>query len=321
MVPVTLYRFTILLIAACLSTCAFAAGPNIVFFLVDDYDKSETSCYGGKVLTPNLDRLAAEGMRLDNMYMTSTVCTPSRYTCLTGRYAGSSYSKVYRDLFPLGQQGLPAFNVALEHDGMNVGRVLSDNGYETGFVGKYHVGDEHGLGNLGGNEIPKTVEYTEKIAKDVRKNQRVACKLIREEGFSWAKNVYWNNVKEPLKGHNPEWTIDAALEFIDQNKAKPFYLHYCTTLLHGPNKEWYRSLDKPLVTGAGMLSEPIGLMDRDSVMQRVRAAGLTEEAAGYTWMDDSLGLLLDRLDRHGIVKLRRSEIDGYFKVAISAPEM
>ena len=73
-----------------------------------------------------------------------------------------------------------------------------------------------------------------------------------------------------------------------------------------------------------MLSEPIGLMDRDSVMQRVRAAGLTEEAAGYTWMDDSLGLLLDRLDRldrHGIVKLRRSEIDGYFKVAISVPEM
>lgn len=69
--------------------------PNIIFFLVDDYDKPETSVYGGKVLTPSLERLAREGMTFHNAYMTSTVCTPSRYTCLTGRYAGSSYSPVY----------------------------------------------------------------------------------------------------------------------------------------------------------------------------------------------------------------------------------
>jgi len=62
--------------------------PNIVVFLVDDYDKPETSVYGGDVLTPNLDRLAREGMTMTNVHMTSTVCTPSRYTCLTGRYAG-----------------------------------------------------------------------------------------------------------------------------------------------------------------------------------------------------------------------------------------
>ena len=51
--------------------------PNIIVFLVDDYDKPETSPYGGKVLTPNLDRLAEEGMICHNAHVTSTVCTPS----------------------------------------------------------------------------------------------------------------------------------------------------------------------------------------------------------------------------------------------------
>ena len=85
--------------------------PNIIVFLVDDYDKPETSPYGGNVLTPNLDRLAREGMLFHNAHVTSTVCTPSRYTFLTGRYAGSSHSNLYLEECPTGHQGLPAFNV------------------------------------------------------------------------------------------------------------------------------------------------------------------------------------------------------------------
>ncbi|MDP7496815.1 MAG: sulfatase-like hydrolase/transferase, partial [Roseibacillus sp.] len=63
-----------------------AKRPNIIVFLVDDYDKYEASVYGGKVLTPNLERLAQEGITFNNAHVTSTVCTPSRYTFLTGRY-------------------------------------------------------------------------------------------------------------------------------------------------------------------------------------------------------------------------------------------
>ncbi len=277
--------------------------PNIIVFLVDDYDKPETSVYGGKVLTPNLDRLAREGMTMTNAHMTSTVCTPARYTCLTGRYAGSSTSELYRTECPLGQQGLPAFNVELEADNMNVGQILKDNGYATGFVGKYHVGPHIDQDNSAGFDwkiIPKDAAYTDEIEQRKTHNQRRACQLIRQRGFTWVENVYWENMKAPFKGHNPEWTIDAALRFVDQHKDKPFYLHYATTLLHGPNGEWYRSLSKPLVTDGGMLDTPIGLMDRESIMRRLTGAGLTELEAGYLWMDDSLGLLLDRLDRHGI---------------------
>ena len=119
------------LLATCIAAVVFGAHkkPNVIVFLVDDYDKYETSVYGGNALTPNLDRMAREGMTFLNAHVTSTVCTPSRYTFLTGRYAGSSYCKKYMDLFPEGFQASPGFNVELESDNMNVGAVFSKNGY------------------------------------------------------------------------------------------------------------------------------------------------------------------------------------------------
>ena len=277
--------------------------PNIIFFLVDDYDKPETSVYGGRALTPNLDRLAREGMTFHRAHMTSTVCTPSRYTCLTGRYEGSSYSSVYLEECPLGKQGLPAFNVALEDDNMNVGQVLSDNGYVTGFVGKYHVGlEESHLKHF--TPIAKNAEYSDEINRQQYANEKHYRQLVLDRGFDFAKNIYWGNMKSVFRGHNPQWTIDAAVEFIEQNRDRPFYLHYCTTLLHGPNGEWYKSLtEKDRVTGEGIIDKPLTSMPpRKTVMQRVREAGLTENEAGFTWMDDSIGTLLDKLDELGIAE-------------------
>ena len=279
--------------------------PNFIFFLVDDYDKHETSPYGGKVLTPNLDRLAREGMLFHNAYVTSTVCTPSRYTMLTGRYAGSSHSDKFLSEFPLGNQSLPAFNVALEDDNMNVGAVLAQNGYATGFVGKYHVGPEHDEAYYkkhGIHEIQKNAEYTDRRNKHKFSNEKIYRKLIKDRGFTWTRNVYWGNLKVPFKGHNPEWTTAAAIEFIEKHKDKPFYLHLWSTLFHGPNGEWHRSLvNKELVTGEGLLDKPVNSQpSRESVLRRVKQAGLTENEAGYTWMDDSIGVILDKLDELGI---------------------
>ena len=278
--------------------------PNIIVFLVDDYDKPETSPYGGKVLTPNLNRLAKEGMICHNAHVTSTVCTPSRYTFLTGRYASSSHSNTFLDECPEGTQALPAFNVGLESDRMNVGRVLADAGYATGFVGKYHVHDtDHSKeGSLFGDlDVPKNATYSDQLNKRKFKLEKLQRELIKKNGFSWAKNIYWGNLKHPFKGHNPDWTAKAALEFIEEHKDQPFYLHCCSTLLHGPNREWFKSMmEKELATGEGFLKKPLGLIDRKSVWERIQKAGLTEAEVGYLWMDDSLGLILDKLDKLGI---------------------
>ena len=296
---------TLLSFLSSLIALSAAEKPNIIFFLVDDYDKPETSPYGGNVLTPNLDRLAAEGMLFNNAYVTSTVCTPSRYTMLTGRYAGSSTSKQFLTLFPKGRQSMPGFNVSLEHDNMNVGNVLARNGYATGFVGKYHVGPEHDEGffkEAGLFNIPKNVEYTDELNQHKYRNEKIHRKLIKDRGFTWAKNIYWSNLKAPFKGHNPEWTTAAAIEFIEEHKDQPFYLHVCSTLLHGPNGEWHNSLlNRELVTGEGMIEKPIKSQpSRASVMKRIKAAGLTENEAGYLWMDDGIGVILDKLDELGI---------------------
>ena len=95
--------------------------PNIIFFINDDQNKEGIGCYGGKVLTPHLDRLAREGMRMDNAHVIATVCTPSRYSMFTGRYPGNSYFKPYLEEFPKNRHGAPGFNVGLEEDNMNVG--------------------------------------------------------------------------------------------------------------------------------------------------------------------------------------------------------
>ena len=76
--------------------------PNIIVFITDDQDKHSIGAYGGISLTPNLDRMAREGMVFHQAYVSSTVCTPSRYSFLTGRYAGRSYCKRYKNEYPPG---------------------------------------------------------------------------------------------------------------------------------------------------------------------------------------------------------------------------
>ncbi len=280
--------------------------PNIILFLTDDQDKESIGAFGGKTLSPNLDRMAREGIKFNHAYVSTTVCTPSRYTFLTGRYAGRSRSPNYLDECPAGSQGLPAFNMELEEDLMNVGNVLRLNGYATGYVGKFHVGQDLK------NEKEMTAEGLKYVAKDApraaasdsfKHNERWYREQMLGYGFSWAKHVYWGNLNAPFNHHNPEWTVDAAIDFIEENKDRPFYLHYCTTLLHGPDKSWRVSMDHPEVSGEGLLEEPPEVMtDRKDLLRQLKGEKLDphEGHAGNAWVDDSVGAVLRKLDELGI---------------------
>lgn len=251
--------------------------------------------------------MAREGMVFSNAFVSSTVCTPSRYSFLTGRYAGRSYDGKYVRECPAGRQGFVSFNMELEEDNMNVGAVLRESGYATGYVGKFHVGPE----------VKREAEHAERglkfIAKDAKAGARATAafrakerwgrEYLRKRGFSWAKNIYWGNMEGPFAHHNPEWTVEAALEFIEEHKGGPFYLHYCTTLTHGPDKSWRVSMDHPLVSGEGLLDEPAkGMADRQTLLKKLEEKGLDPEAghAGYAWVDESVGAIARKLEELGI---------------------
>ena len=228
-------------------------GPNIIMFLIDDQNPSSIAAFGGDTYTPNLDRMAEEGMKFTRAYVSSSVCTPSRYSFLTGRFAGNSHSKLYNDAVGGKEnQGLPGFNVALERDKMNVGNVLREAGYTTGFVGKFHLTSKSDFPEFykGKNRwinISKDARPGPEASAQFKHNERWMRRYLEELGFSWAKNVYPENSHKPYSEHNPEWTTVAALEFIEENKNGPFYLHLCSTLLHGPDTVSYTHLTLPTI--------------------------------------------------------------------------
>ena len=132
--PSTITRRTFTVSAASLAAAPFlgaAAGskrPNILYIMTDDHASQAISCYGSKVNeTPNLDRIAKEGMRMDRVFATNSICTPSRATILTGKYSHLN--------------GVPVFN---RFDGSQptVSKMLQRRGYYMAIVGKWHLGSD-----------------------------------------------------------------------------------------------------------------------------------------------------------------------------------
>ncbi len=278
--------------------------PNIIMFLIDDQNPSSITAFGGDTYTPNLDRMAEEGMKFTRAYVSSSVCTPSRYSFLTGRFAGNSHSKLYAEAVGGKEnQGLPNFNVALERDNMNVGNVLREAGYATGFVGKFHLTSnldfpEFYKGKNKWINIPKHASPGPETSAQFKHNELWMRRYLQTLGFSRAKNVYPENVRPPYSMHNPEWTTVAALEFIEENKDRPFYLHLCSTLLHGPDKSWRKSMDHPLITGEGAIERlPEVMTPRPELLKTITENGFDPDShvAGEAWIDDSLGAIFRKL--------------------------
>lgn len=294
---------------AAVASAAQQERPNIIMFLIDDQNPSSIAAFGGDTYTPNLDRMAAEGMKFTRAYVSSSVCTPSRYSFLTGRFAGNSHSKLYGESVGGAEnQGLPSFNVALERDNMNVGSVLREAGYTTGFVGKFHLTSkldfpEFYKGKNKWIDIPKDARPGPETTAQFKHNERWMRRYLETLGFSWAKNVYPENIHSPYSSHNPEWTTVAALEFIEENTDGPFYLHLCSTLLHGPDRSWRQSMDHPLVTGEGEVRRlPEIMTPRAELLKTIAERGFDPEShvAGEAWIDDSLGAILRKLKELGI---------------------
>jgi arylsulfatase A-like enzyme len=269
--------------------------PNVIFILTDDQNNDTMGCFGGNALTPTMDRLAAEGARLTRAYACASVCAPSRYTCLTGQYASRCDSASFMRGNPPGAQSNVSFNTHITPDTVTVGRALRDAGYATGLVGKWHTGNPPLL-----PFAPDADMRDPKVADILAENQQRMCEYIRGCGFDYAASIYKGNLKDhkldALDVHNQEWVTKGALDFIERNSDRPFYLHVATTLHHSPSP--FQSLSgDPRVTPAGLLDEPLDVQaPRSSIAPRLRDAGIPEQMGHATWLDDAVDALVKKLD-------------------------
>ncbi|MCK5173042.1 MAG: sulfatase-like hydrolase/transferase, partial [Planctomycetes bacterium] len=273
--------------------------PNVVFIITDDQKLDSFGFINKKAMTPNIDRIAKEGVYFSKGYASTSVCTPSRYTCLTGRYASrSQVGKFINGITDEGQTWVQ-WNADMAQSETNIPKVMKANGYVTGVVGKLH-----GFEVAGHNKKlnKKSDAHDPEVIKMPKEDQKIIAEDLKNHGFDYAARLHRANLgstkslPEEICKHAPEWTVEGALNFIEANKDKPFYLYYATTLLHGPNPLESLKSD-PRISEEGFLKEPPKVMpSRQSVLDRVKKAGISESLAPATWLDDSIGAILDKLD-------------------------
>lgn len=200
---------------------AMAAGaprPNIVFILADDMGVGDLGCYGQKVLkTPNIDRLAAEGMLFTNAYAGAMVCAPSRCALMTGYHMGHATVRNNWEVFPEGQFPLAQRDVT-------VAEVLRRAGYKTGICGKW------GLGGPGSGSTPVDKGFDFFYGYNC---QRHAHRFYVD--YLWRNGQREPIAQSPAKRvYTQDLIAGESLRFIRENRERPFFLFCAWTVPHGP---------------------------------------------------------------------------------------
>lgn len=196
-----------------LSVDLFAAEsrPNIVYILLDDAGYGDLSCYGQQQFkTPNIDRMAAEGIRFTDHYSGSTVCAPTRCSLMTGLHTGHTYVRGNREVKPEGQAAMPA-------DIVTIPRLLKKAGYATGAFGKW------GLGAPGSPSDPS--EHFDLF---------YGYNCQRQAHNYYPTHLWKNTERIELDGetYTAKMIGEAAFDFVRANKSKPFFVFLPVTIPH-----------------------------------------------------------------------------------------
>jgi len=257
--------------------------PNIVFIMADDLGYGEIGCYGQKLIrTPNIDRLAAEGMRFTDYYSGAPVCAPARSVLMTGQHTGRT--RVRGNADPVRQ--------SLRPDDVTVAEVLKAAGYATGITGKWGLGDTLPGGGPG---LPNRQGFDFFFGYH---NQGHAHNYYPPFLFRGEEPVRLPNrgdfdekgagVAREKRIYAPDLILDESLRFVQQNRARPFFLYLSWTLPHA-NNEANRD------HGNGAEVPELG-----EYGDRPWPAQAKGHAAMVTYLDTQVGKMLEALDRAGL---------------------
>ncbi len=279
------------------ATCSAAASkPNVILIISDDQGYPDLGCMGGKpLITPNLDKLAAEGVRCTSFYVTWPACTPSRGSVLTGRYPQRNglYDMVRNDmvnfghLYSLEEYAVsPEMTLGLDVREVTIGDMLKRAGYATGCVGKWDMGQAkrflplqrgfdffYGHGN---NGIDYHTHERYGVPSLFRGNERT-----QED-----KGVYVTDVFRR-----------EALRFVNgQAGKKPFFLYLAFNAPHGAS-----SFGQGTREGQKKAAEGVQAPEKYVALYRgkVKDERLARYCGALTCMDEAIGAVMDAVEKAG----------------------
>jgi arylsulfatase A-like enzyme len=211
-----------------------AGAPNIVWIQIDDIGYGAISAFGGLIETPNIDRLAKQGLRYTNFH-TTAFCAPTRAALLTGRNQHS----VHFGFFASNSYNTPGYDGYLPFEKATAGEILRENGYNTFAVGKYHLthpSDATQAGPFNRWPTGRGFDHYFGFAPEVAATDQ------------WHPTLYRDTQREPEdpKGrHVTELLANEAIRYISGQKSaapdKPFFLYFAPGAVHAPiqvSKEW-----------------------------------------------------------------------------------
>ena len=249
--------------------------PNILFILADDLGYGDLSCYGRPdYQTPNLDRLAAQGVRFANAYSAAPLCTPTRCAFITGRYPARTLVGLEEPLTEKGELGERAKVLGLPPEHPTIASLLKQSGYQTALIGKWHLGY---LPNFG----PIQSGFDEFFGIMSGAADFFTHKDMRGDG-----DLYEGKVPVERIGYTTEMLTQRAVKYVSQRRANPFYLSLHYTAPHWP-WEGPRDQEVSRVLGKGYDGFTAG-------------GSLKTYAAMMKSLDDGIGEVLRALDRSGL---------------------
>ncbi|HTD68717.1 MAG TPA: arylsulfatase, partial [Candidatus Limnocylindria bacterium] len=242
--------------------------PNIILILADDLGYGELGCYGQKkIKTPNLDKLATDGIRFTQCYAGTTVCAPSRSSLMTGQHTGHTRIR--------GNNAYP-----LQAGDVTVAEVLKKARYQTGLIGKWGLGLEYTTGTPNKKGFDEFYGFLSQTAAhayyptNIWRNDSI---ILMEENDGDKKSTYIHD----------KFTL-AATNFIHINRKFPFFLYLAYTAPHA-NNEWGRK------TGNGMEVPNDEPYSKENWPQPEK-----NKAAMITRMDRDIGKLLQFIKGYGL---------------------
>lgn len=297
------YFFILLFSATAFSQPTKKRLPNIIYIYADDLGYAELGCYGQqKIKTPNLDRMAREGMKFTQHYSSAPVCAPSRCMLMTGKHGGHSYIRGnyelggYEDSTEGGQMPLPEGLLTLP-------RMLKQAGYATALTGKWGLG----MNYTSGSPLKQGFDYYFGYLDQKQAHNFYPTHLWENDNRFLLNNSFFS-VHRPLdslkatdkdfnsfKGNEyaPAKITEKALDFIGKNKSKPFFLYIPYTLPH-------LALQAP----DEYVNKYIGQFDEKPYYgQKGYSATkypLSTYAAMITYLDDQAGAIMKKIKELGL---------------------